>query len=50
MLIPLYVLIGFWGGAGRLRATITFVVYTVAGSLLMLAAIIGSGSSRAPST
>ena len=36
MLIPLYVLIGFWGGAGRLRATITFVVYTVAGSLLML--------------
>ena len=43
MLIPLYVLIGFWGGAGRLRATITFVVYTVAGSLLMLAAIIVFG-------
>jgi NADH-quinone oxidoreductase subunit M len=43
MLIPLYVLIGFWGGAGRLRATITFVVYTVAGSLLMLAAIIWFG-------
>jgi NADH-quinone oxidoreductase subunit M len=43
MLIPLYVLIGFWGGAGRLRATITFVVYTVAGSLLMLVAIIWLG-------
>jgi NADH-quinone oxidoreductase subunit M len=43
MLIPLYILIGFWGGAGRLRATITFVVYTVAGSLLMLVAIIWFG-------
>jgi NADH-quinone oxidoreductase subunit M len=43
MLIPLYVLIGVWGGAGRLRATITFVVYTVVGSLLMLAAIIVLG-------
>jgi NADH-quinone oxidoreductase subunit M len=43
MLIPLYVLIGVWGGAGRLRATITFVVYTVVGSLLMLAAIIVFG-------
>jgi NADH-quinone oxidoreductase subunit M len=43
MLIPLYVLIGVWGGAGRLRATIIFVVYTVVGSLLMLAAIIVYG-------
>jgi len=43
MLIPLYVLIGVWGGAGRLRATITFVVYTVVGSLLMLAAIVVYG-------
>ncbi len=43
MLIPLYVLIGVWGGADRLRATITFVVYTVVGSLLMLAAIIVLG-------
>ena len=43
MLIPLYVLIGVWGGAERLRATITFVVYTVVGSLLMLAAIIVLG-------
>jgi NADH-quinone oxidoreductase subunit M len=43
MLIPLYVLIGVWGGANRMRATITFVVYTVAGSLLMLAAIVVYG-------
>ena len=46
MLIPLYVLIGVWGGAGRLRATITFVVYTMAGSLIMLAAIVVFGLSR----
>ncbi|HEY6963168.1 MAG TPA: NADH-quinone oxidoreductase subunit M [Gaiellaceae bacterium] len=43
MLIPLYVLIGVWGGSDRMRATITFVVYTVVGSLLMLAAIIVLG-------
>jgi NADH-quinone oxidoreductase subunit M len=43
MLIPLYVLIGVWGGAGRMRATLTFVVYTVVGSLLMLAAIVVYG-------
>ena len=43
MLIPLYVLIGVWGGPERLRATLTFVIYTVVGSLLMLAAIIVFG-------
>jgi NADH-quinone oxidoreductase subunit M len=43
MLIPLYVLIGVWGGPGRLRATLTFVIYTVIGSLLMLAAIVVLG-------
>jgi NADH-quinone oxidoreductase subunit M len=43
MLIPLYILIGVWGGPGRLGATLRFVVYTVAGSLLMLAAIIVYG-------
>ena len=43
MLIPLYVMIGVWGGPGRLGATLKFVVYTVAGSLLMLAAIIVYG-------
>jgi NADH-quinone oxidoreductase subunit M len=43
MLIPLYVLIGVWGGPRRARATATFVIYTMAGSLLMLAAIIVFG-------
>jgi NADH-quinone oxidoreductase subunit M len=43
MLIPLYVLVGVWGGAGRLTATIKFVIYTMAGSLLMLAAIVALG-------
>ncbi len=43
MLIPLYVLIGVWGGPGRLGATVKFVVYTMAGSLLMLVAIIAAG-------
>lgn len=43
MIIPLYVLIGAWGGTGRLRATYKFVAYTLAGSLLMLVAIITLG-------
>jgi NADH-quinone oxidoreductase subunit M len=46
MLIPIYVLIGVWGGPRRLRATATFVIYTMAGSLLMLAAIIAFGLSE----
>lgn len=40
MLIPLYVMLGFFGGPDRGRATLKFVVYTVAGSLLMLLSII----------
>jgi NADH-quinone oxidoreductase subunit M len=43
MLIPLYILIGVWGGAGRLRATFKLVAYTMTGSLLMLVAIIVFG-------
>jgi NADH-quinone oxidoreductase subunit M len=43
MLIPLYVLVGVWGGPGRLQATIKFVIYTMVGSLLMLAAVIVYG-------
>ena len=45
MLIPLYLLVGVWGGPGRQRATLLFVVYTMAGSLLMLASIIVLGLS-----
>jgi NADH-quinone oxidoreductase subunit M len=46
MLIPLYLLVGVWGGAGRQRATLLFVIYTMAGSLLMLASIIVFGLSE----
>ncbi|MGB2952235.1 MAG: NADH-quinone oxidoreductase subunit M [Gaiellaceae bacterium] len=46
MLIPLYVLIGVWGGAGRLGATLKFVIYTMVGSLLMLAAVIVFGLTQ----
>jgi NADH-quinone oxidoreductase subunit M len=46
MLIPLYFLIGVWGGAGRIGATIKFFIYTMAGSLLMLAAVIAYGLSN----
>jgi NADH-quinone oxidoreductase subunit M len=43
MLIPLYILVGVWGGPGRLGATIKLLIYTMAGSLLMLAALIAYG-------
>jgi NADH-quinone oxidoreductase subunit M len=46
MLIPLYVLVGVWGGPNRIRATVTFVIYTMAGSLLMLASVVGFGVSQ----
>lgn len=39
-LIPLYFLIGIWGGERRLYATIKFFLYTLAGSLVMMIAII----------
>ena len=40
MLIPMYFLIGIWGGKNRLYAAMKFFVYTMAGSLLMLVAIL----------
>ena len=40
MLIPMYFLIGIWGGARRIYAAVKFFLYTAAGSLLMLAALI----------
>ena len=40
MLIPMYFIIGIWGGANRLYAAIKFFIYTFAGSLLMLVAIV----------
>jgi NADH-quinone oxidoreductase subunit M len=40
MLVPMYLLIGVWGGERRVYAAVKFVIYTVVGSLLMLAGII----------
>src|ERR671937_902263 len=39
-------LVGVWGGPGRLAATVKLVIYTLAGSLLMLAAIVAYGISQ----
>ncbi|PIE65499.1 MAG: Fe-S-binding domain-containing protein [Deltaproteobacteria bacterium] len=40
MLVPMYLLIGIWGGKDRLYATIKFVIYTIVGSLLMLVGVV----------
>jgi NADH-quinone oxidoreductase subunit M len=40
MLVPMYFIIGVWGGPNRIYAAIKFVLYTMSGSLLMLVAII----------
>src|SRR5687768_3860156 len=41
MLIPMYFLIGIWGYDRRVYAAVKFILYTMAGSVLMLIAIIG---------
>jgi len=40
-LVPMYLLIGVWGGERRIYASIKFFLYTLAGSMAMLLAIIG---------
>jgi NADH-quinone oxidoreductase subunit M len=40
MLIPMFLMIGIWGGQRRIYATIKFFLYTAFGSILMLAAVI----------
>ncbi|MDA8098445.1 MAG: NADH-quinone oxidoreductase subunit M [Nitrospiraceae bacterium] len=40
MLIPMYLLIGVWGGPNRLYAAVKFFLYTLVGSVLMLVAIL----------
>jgi NADH-quinone oxidoreductase subunit M len=42
MLIPMYLLIGIWGGPRRIYASVKFILYTIVGSVLMLAAILYS--------
>ncbi len=42
VLVPMYLIIGIWGGRNRIYATIKFVLYTLVGSLLMLVAILAT--------
>ena len=50
MLVPMYFLIGVWGGTRRIYAALKFVIYTMAGSLLMLVAIIYLAARHAQMT
>jgi NADH-quinone oxidoreductase subunit M len=51
MLVPMYFIIGIWGGERRLYASIKFFIYTMVGSMLMLAAIVYIGlAARDPLT
>ena len=43
ILIPMYFIIGIWGGERRIYAAVKFFIYTLAGSLVMLVAIIWLG-------
>ena len=40
MLVPMYLIIGVWGGPRRIYSTLKFVLFTLAGSLLMLVGIV----------
>ncbi|HEY5435776.1 MAG TPA: NADH-quinone oxidoreductase subunit M [Candidatus Limnocylindrales bacterium] len=42
VLVPMYLIIGIWGGKNRIYATMKFVLYTLVGSLLMLVAILAA--------
>ncbi len=48
MLVPFYFLIGGWGSGDRVAATTKFVIYTLVGSLLMLAGAIALGVLATP--
>jgi NADH-quinone oxidoreductase subunit M len=50
VLVPMYLIIGIWGGTNRIYATIKFVLYTLVGSLLMLVAILGMAFSYQAAT
>ncbi len=50
MLIPMYFLIGIWGYERRIYAAVKFILYTMAGSVLMLLAIIGLACAHAAAT
>jgi NADH-quinone oxidoreductase subunit M len=48
MLVPFYFLIGAWGRGARVQATTKFVIYTLVGSLFMLAAAVALGVLSTP--
>src|SRR5213596_85159 len=50
MLIPMYFIIGVWGGADRIYAAVKFVLYTMVGSVLMLVAILALYSQHGAAT
>jgi NADH-quinone oxidoreductase subunit M len=50
MLIPMYVMIGVWGGTNRIKSALKFFIYTMAGSLMMLAAILYLGYTYGKAT
>src|SRR5580700_1177850 len=50
MLIPMYFLIGIWGYDRRVYAAVKFILYTMAGSVLMLLAILGLASLNSAAT
>src|SRR3954464_3867681 len=51
MLVPMYFIVGIWGGDRRIYASLKFFIYTMVGSLLMLVAIVYLGvNSRNPAT
>src|SRR3954454_8077036 len=50
VLIPMYFLIGIWGYDRRIYAAVKFILYTMAGSVLMLIAIIGLAYAHAAAT
>ncbi len=50
MLIPMYFIIGVWGGQERIYAAVKFFIYTMFGSVLMLVAILWLGYTAANST
>jgi NADH-quinone oxidoreductase subunit M len=48
MLVPFYFLVGMWGGDDRVYATTKLVIYTLVGSLLMLAGAVALGVMATP--
>src|SRR5688572_6152808 len=47
MLVPMYFIVGIWGGERRIYASVKFFIFTMVGSLLMLVAIVYLGLSAA---